>query len=230
VVWDIGANKGTFTYQLIDQFPSVRVVAIEPQPDLADMIRANLEDLHYGLYEVFDVAIGSDETEMTLVMPGGNRGAATLAPEGEPFENSTQMVVRIVPAEWVLERSQFGWPTIIKLDVEGYESVVIRSMRSAFRAGIPRAVVFEHRGGTDERWTQISDDLTGAGYLLFAIRRSVWRTWLEPVSAATEHRLPQRVWGDRTTDYVAVRGDLVKSLSHNRIGIPSRSKQRVPGC
>jgi dienelactone hydrolase len=134
------------------------------------------------------------------------------------------MVVRTVPAEWILERSQFSWPTIIKLDVEGYESVVIRSLRPAFQAGIPRAIVFEHHGGVDERWTQISDDLTGAGYLLFAIRRSVWKTWLEPVSATTDRNLPQQVWKDRTTDFVAVREDLVRSVSQDRIVIPSASK------
>jgi FkbM family methyltransferase len=208
---------GTFTYQLIDQFPSIRVVAIEPQPDLADLIRSNLDELHKGSYEVFDVAIGSNEAKMSLEIPEGNRGAGTLTPEiFEPFEQSTKITVRTVPAEWIFQQSKFGWPTLIKMDVQGYESLVIRSLRPAFQASIPRAVVFEHMSGIDPGWRQIFSELTASRYVIFAIRRNAWATWLEPVNAAT----------DRATDYAAVRGDLVEPIKPQKIPIPSRNRQR----
>jgi FkbM family methyltransferase len=205
-------------------FPSIHVVAIEPQPDLAESIRTNLANLVPSeQLEVFNVAVGTDEADMPLAIPIANRGAATLSfPPEEWFRHlhrhemrhgTTHIVVKVVPAEWVLDRSRYGWPTIVKLDVEGYEHLVIRSMRAALQAGIPHAIVFEHHWGKVAHWSEIFRELTAAGYLLYAIRKTVWRTWLEPVSDPPSG----------ATDYVGARA--CRLGPHNRnIAIPRRMK------
>ena len=201
VIWDIGANKGTFCYQILRTAPGTRVVAIEPQRDLADLIERNLHLLNLGRSEVFRVAIGTSEGSASLYIPGQNRGAATFHPSDrlEQPSASDVVVVDIVTASWVKDQSAFGWPTLVKIDVEGHESSVIESLSPAFESGAIRAAVFEFNSALDDAWRCTVARLEDAGYAVLAVQKSPRRTWL--VSVREAHR--------RATDYAAIRHDIV---------------------
>ena len=127
IFWDIGANKGTFLYQVAHELPKAKIVAIEPQPELVRQLIKNTE--RHDRCQIFDVGLGDEAKTVPLYIPDANRGSASLV---HNFDGARSMSVKIETAETIKARSGLGWPTLVKIDVEGYEPNVIRSLRPAF--------------------------------------------------------------------------------------------------
>ena len=198
VVWDIGANKGVFCYQMLERVPGLRMVAFEPQRDLAESVRANLEALGPGRHEVNAFALGDEPGESSLVIPLDNRGGASLHGD-EAGADTRRERVEIVTAEAAVKSSRFGWPQLVKIDVEGHEPAVLRSLLTPLRAMAPKALVFEHHGGQDATFGEIFRQLAGCGYGVFAIEKSLRATTLRSLRWARS----------RATDFVAIRRTII---------------------
>ena len=209
VFWDIGANKGACSYAIATRLPEARIVAVEPQIALAELTRTNLAGLAPGRFEVFPVGIGTTEGAFELAIPGANRGAASLVFDKVSNTDPTTMIA-IETATQVRDRSSFGWPTIIKLDVEGFEPAVVESLAPCFAARHCQAMVFENHAEQVESFATIRSIVTPHGYQFFAIRKNAFGTKLAPT--------------DRTIsgvfDYVIVRDDVANRprLARLRIG------------
>ncbi|MFK7788951.1 MAG: FkbM family methyltransferase [Phycisphaeraceae bacterium] len=194
VLWDIGANQGTCSYQMIRRVPGIRVVAIEPQAELFALLNHNLNSLAPGRYETFHVGIGSQNDQLTLTIEDGNRGHASLY-ETDVNTSSTSETVSIVTPGDVLERSTMGPPDLIKIDVEGYESVVIEALGKQLAMWSTRAIVFESHLETRPKFVAMIDTLTSAGYDIYRITKTINRTLLYPLATSSQP----------ATDFVALR-------------------------
>jgi FkbM family methyltransferase len=213
VFWDIGANKGTLSYAMAAALPRARIVAIEPQSAMSRPLRQNLQILARARHEVFTVAIGERPGRLELVIPLHNRGHAALAVEREPgclFEQ-----VEVVTADSVRRLSRYGWPNIVKIDVEGFEAEVIRSLHPAFSSRHIRACVFECLSDQAGGFGQIRCATEPWGYQLYAIRKTPFSTRLVPTVQLARP----------ATDYVLVREDLggggARSIVPRQPGHPS---------
>jgi FkbM family methyltransferase len=193
---------------MLERVPGLRLVAFEPQRDLAESVRANLEALCPGRYEVNAVALGDEPGESNLVIPLDNRGGASLH-SGEAGARARRERVEIVTAEQAVKSSRFGWPQLVKIDVEGHEPAVIRSLLAPLRAMTPKAVVFEHHGGQDATFSEMFRQLVGCGYGVFAIEKSLVATTLRPLASARS----------RATDFVAIRGTIIDPRHESTIGL-----------
>jgi len=145
VFWDIGANKGACSYQVAHALPKCKIVAVEPQKDLIPNLSANLQVVAEGRADVFPVGIGEKSEISFLYIPKQNTGAASLLPPVEFPLESNGIEIRIETAEWVVRNSRFGWPTLVKIDVEGFEPTVIKSLLPAFESSFIKCCVFECR-------------------------------------------------------------------------------------
>jgi FkbM family methyltransferase len=193
VFWDIGANNGACSYQVAYDLPKCKIVAIEPQKGLIPNLSANLQVVAEGRADVLPVGIGEKSELSFLYIPRDNTGAASLLPPVEfPWE-SNGLEVRIETAEWVAKNSRFGWPTLVKIDVEGFEPKVIKSLLPALESGLIKCCVFECRESEKSGFEQICESAEGFGYKTYAIRKSIFSTWLEetskPVDGATDYAL-----------------------------------------
>lgn len=194
VLWDIGANQGACSYQVIERVPGAKVVAIEPQAELYALLQRNLGGLIAGRFEAFCVGIGAQSEELTLTIEDGNRGHASLC-QTHMRDGSTSEVVSIATPGQVLERSAMGPPGLIKIDVEGYESVVIEALGDHLAQWPTRAVVFESHLEGRPKFAAMVQTLEGAGYEVYRITKTIGRTWLYPLARS-----------DRpATDFVALR-------------------------
>jgi FkbM family methyltransferase len=125
-VIDVGANVGIVSGQLANQTgPSGHVWACEPIPANAERIRGLVNTNRLSQIRTFDVAIGAEDGELLLRLPGpGGSGWASVTAS---WIDSDEIRVSARSLDSVIEQS--GPParrlSLIKIDVEGYESQVI---------------------------------------------------------------------------------------------------------
>ena len=200
VFWDVGANQGTCSYSVAAALPTARIVAIEPQRALTHTLVANLERVAGARFEVHPVGIGTEHAELELTVPDGNDGAATLHPAARGVTGRIERVT-ITTADAIVQASAHGWPTLLKIDVEGHEAVVVTSCLPAISSRRCRALVFENHDGEAAAFDTILRLAEEHGYGVYAIVKTPFRTRLVPTSR------PQ----PRITDYAMVLDSLTTS-------------------
>lgn len=200
VFWDIGANKGTCSYAVAASLTACKIVAIEPQGTLAELTRANLHQLAHGRFEVHECGIGIQEESLTLNIPRSNQGRASFLPENFS-DDSEQITVQIRTASQISKMSAFGPPTLVKIDVEGYEQFVIESLVPIIAARNCRAIVFENHHDKVAAFKTISKIAEDNRYKIYAIKKTPFSTKLHEATSTL----------DGSTDYVMIRDDICKS-------------------
>ena len=136
LAFDIGANRGEVSGTLLEL--GARVVAVEPNPVLADEI-----ERHFGRdVEVASVAVGAETGKAKLKL-GRDTGHSTLseewlerAPTPDRWEGS--VVTEVTTLDALIEK--YGLPDFIKIDVEAYEAEVLAGLSAQ-----PEALCFEYQ-------------------------------------------------------------------------------------
>ena len=149
LVFDIGANTGTKTRAFLSL--GARVVAVEPNPVCAGLIRQHYEVAlaHQRLY-VQECAVASERGKLMLRV-FGERGAMTTgsgkferALEAAGNRSTSTIQSETTTADDLVAR--FGLPVLIKIDVEGMDVEVLRGLHHR-----PRFTSFEFNT-TEQLW------------------------------------------------------------------------------
>jgi FkbM family methyltransferase len=139
VVWDIGAHIGSFAIQTLLDSRVKEVHAFEPDPLHADILRINLA-LNKGQYAIYRFALGSQREQRNLYHgPMINTGFSSLAIQvsNEVFEVDCRTADELVFQEGIPS------PTLMKVDVEGWEFKVLQGAQRLLKECPPKAIVFE---------------------------------------------------------------------------------------
>lgn len=135
---DVGANVGQhslFMSRHVD-----RVLAFEPNAEVADRLQANIEFNSISNISLVRTALGSEQAEGRLGSGlENNSGSRSLTWSLDP---SLDTIVSIVRADDVLEAYGVQRIDILKLDVEGYEKHVLMGARACLRRDKP-VILFE---------------------------------------------------------------------------------------
>ncbi|MGN6848681.1 MAG: FkbM family methyltransferase [Sphingomicrobium sp.] len=110
IIVDAGANIGAVSLSFAAQFPDASIVAIEPHPANAALLRRNLEQ--HGNCVVLEAAIGAE------------RGFVSLHNESYSWGIRTERAASGVPMitiEDAFRASGGDTPLIVKIDIEGFE-------------------------------------------------------------------------------------------------------------
>lgn len=142
---DVGANLGYFA--LLGAAcvgPAGRVLAVEPDPRMAAALRENLALNRAGQVRVVEAAAG--EREGSALLAGyadrsGNWGASTLLRD-RPGDGPS-FPVRCASLDRLLDEAAIDRVALVKVDVEGAESQVLRGMAEGLRRGRYRRVLVE---------------------------------------------------------------------------------------
>ena len=143
LVFNVGANMGTRTQIFLDL--GARVIAVEPQEAMCDVLRRRfaVRDVR-----IIQAACGPTDSDVELHLCTDNQ-LATCAPgwaeslqdrwSAEKWQQT--ITVRQITLDWLVE--SFGYPSFVKIDVEGYEREVLKGMNNwtcpclCFEATIP---------------------------------------------------------------------------------------------
>lgn len=163
IFWDVGANIGAIT--LIAATRCRRVVAFEPDPRSLKLLRENLAFNQLGNVEIVPCALGDGRESIILHQAAPlNTGMTSILPGR--FEAVGQVPVPMQRADEFLAEHPALTPTVLKLDVEGAEHLVLQGASALLMAQHVRAILFEDRVDSDGQPTNRSLDacLRRAGY------------------------------------------------------------------
>jgi FkbM family methyltransferase len=167
-ILDVGGNIGYASCLALKHLPEISVIAIEPQAEVAELLRANLAQFGAGRWRVEQVALSDQDGEGHMTIEDDNRGGSALAETG--------VVVRLVNADTFM--ASLDALDLIKVDIEGHEEAFFRAGRAQIARLQPRAILFEdtaHQAGP-EGW--IDEILGSAGYDIYGVRKSLMKTRL----------------------------------------------------
>jgi FkbM family methyltransferase len=143
---DLGASEGYFSV-IASALVGVggRVIAVEPQSRLQEVIHTNLELNDCSNVEVFQMLVAGQDGELSLTLtPELNTGASSIHPSRQKLR--AMMAVEQVPSRTMasfLQFAQVGMCDLMKTDIEGAEWDVLMNAGEALRSGIIRRLVLE---------------------------------------------------------------------------------------
>jgi FkbM family methyltransferase len=173
-ILDVGGNIGYASCLALKHIPESSVIAIEPQAEVAALLRSNLAQFGAGRWRVEQVALSDQDGEGHMTVYDDNRGGSALAESG--------VEVRLVNADTFM--ATLDALDLIKVDIEGHEETFFRAARLQITRLQPRAILFEdtaHQPGP-EGW--IDEILNAAGYDIYGVRKALMTTRLVPVDPA----------------------------------------------
>jgi FkbM family methyltransferase len=145
-VIDVGANVGTHTLALARAVgPTGRIIALEPQPAVFDLLRSNLHLNHLDAVDARCVAISSEPGTQLLKVPDygqrHNSGMATL--DGR---DGTRVEVPTIR----LDDLGVSKCSLIKLDIEGWEDRAITGGTALIQACQP--LIYAECNSVENGW------------------------------------------------------------------------------
>ena len=141
VVWDIGANVGYYTTRFADKTGSDGAVfAFEPAPISAQTIR----DVCKTRHQVTVLEIALSNVRGTAAFTVGEDTAPTNSLSSAATKDKrTYVDVSVDTGDNVVAELLALFPTVIKIDVEGYELEVLQGMPSILSNRILQTVCME---------------------------------------------------------------------------------------
>lgn len=146
IFWDIGAHKGLFSLLVAEKIGGDNVFSFEPNEALTSIMK----NLFYenGLSpSVYNLALSNREGEVELLSTGdtSGRGVINEGELGEYTEFSPQYSQNItqVTADSLVSEDGIESPSVVKIDVEGAEGLVLDGMRDILATDKCRTVYVE---------------------------------------------------------------------------------------
>jgi FkbM family methyltransferase len=152
---DVGAHIGYFSLPSARKVtPGGRVIAIEPTPSSARILRDNAALNELDIITVVEAAASDRTGTASLTTSRTSAMWNTLEPN-TLSDAAAPVAVTVTTIDHVLE--SLGWPGVrlMKLDVEGHEQRVLAGAAEALDRNPHMEILFEVSGGNPER-TRVS--------------------------------------------------------------------------
>ncbi|WP_419868448.1 FkbM family methyltransferase [Chryseobacterium sp. CT-SW4] len=176
VIFDIGANVGTFLYQFEDKLNPKNIYGFEPNKKLFTRLKRLFPSMR-----IFSSALSDEKTTAEFKVPIINgkkvasRGTLNTSYKEKGEEKSyTEKVEVISLDEWIMEEN-LKRLDFIKIDVEGNEMKTLRGAQKTIRKFYPTLMVeMEQRHHEKPIWTEIAE-VESWGYKSHYLNRSLFK-------------------------------------------------------
>jgi FkbM family methyltransferase len=198
IVCDVGANKGSFIYWLSRWVRDGRVIAFEPQPDLACDLARICRAIGLANVTVEAKAVYSHSYHQDLFLPKGHQPGASLLRGAMPIGSFTTLRVPLIVLDDYFDENDRV--SLLKVDVEGAELGVLQGAERILRQHAPLLVIeCENRHLAPGNVMDVFSYLGGLGYVgVFFCRNR-----LLPISQfdAAVHQRQDGEWFWKCEDY-----------------------------
>lgn len=162
VFYDIGANVGFFALLAghMGGYGVGRVYAFEPTPDNADEIRRNVVLNGLPNVKVIEKAVGAERGTGQLQVVDDQSWSKLIETGEHPFTERV-MDIDVVAIDDLVRDGEVEPPTVVKIDVEGFELPVLEGMRETLDQHRPVIICELH--GTH---VEFAEFMRGIGYRL----------------------------------------------------------------
>jgi FkbM family methyltransferase len=131
---DIGANRGQFALVAQKCFPSTRIICFEPLSEPAGVLRKVFKNDPF--ISIHEIAIG-DADEQAKMHVSKQDDSSSLLPITSAqtaiypgTEEKETRLVQVKPLGAVIAKSDIEQPALLKIDVQGFESEVLKGCKS----------------------------------------------------------------------------------------------------
>ena len=155
VLLDIGANIGYVSACFLQHVPRSKVIAVEPQPQIVDLLKSNLNPFGDERHKVLPVGICDFDTTGWLGICDRNRGASKVVDK----QNSHTVEVQLWSAQRLFASLKDERINIIKIDAEGYEATILKACQAELDRLRPRAIFFEDHLSHQDRMDKLDTSL-----------------------------------------------------------------------
>lgn len=182
-VYDIGANIGYVSLSLAKQVgPTGRVIAFEPIPRNANSFRQNIELNGVRNVQLFEAA-ASDKCGEAVIRFAENLTTASLVwHRHDP--RATELNIKTVVIDELVDIGDLGYPTFVKIDVEGAEGFVLQGMRRTIARAQPVVFLECSDSGRETSWHLLRE-------LGYSCHSAVTR---HPIRAFEDYRHSDFLW------------------------------------
>lgn len=140
IFFDIGANLGIFSCFAAQVISQGHVVAFEPYPPNTSQLKQNLSyNANKSDYDVLDVALSDSQGTIDFTAPNDDPGKQT----GHIDPTSDSIAIQAVPGDQLVGDGSIPSPSVVKIDVEGSEPLVIDGMENSLNNSTCRLLYCE---------------------------------------------------------------------------------------
>ena len=159
VIFDIGANVGTFLYQLKDKLKPENIYGFEPNKKLYQRLKRLFPDM-----KVFPSALSDENTTAEFKVPVINgkmiasRGTLNISYKEKGEEKSHTEKVEVIKLDDWIKTEPLTQLDFIKIDVEGNELKTLAGARQTIQRFFPTLMVeMEQRHHATPIWNEIAE-------------------------------------------------------------------------
>lgn len=178
---DVGANIGLTAVTVSNVFDEIHM--FEPNPECVSILKVNAR-ICLKNYRIHEYGLGLKDSIEVLEVPGDNWGGAFINEKNNSYgienlkklsSNANSFEVQIRSGHKVFAslfddlRGRSSRSGVIKIDVEGYESIILESIAETIPDDMKVLIVFEDLMQTD--FTNVLKKFKGRG-MLFQIQKN----------------------------------------------------------
>ncbi len=150
-VYDIGANIGYVSLSLAKSVgPAGRVIAFEPVPKNVDDFRESIKINQLTNVQLLEFAASDQSGEAVIRIAESLSMASLVWHRNDP--SATQLTIRTVQIDKLVESGALGYPRFVKIDVEGAEGSVLKGMLRTVAAAMPVLFIECSDAGRETTW------------------------------------------------------------------------------
>ncbi len=158
-VYDIGANLGYITLALAKRVgPGGKVIALEPVPELFDLLQRNIDINRIRHAQALNVAASNGPGEVTMRIAVNVSMSSMVWHRDDPA--AVSFTAKTVAIDEFFETGRLPSPKFVKIDVEGAEGFALQGMVRTIAAARPVIYVECSEAGRETSWGL----LRGLGY------------------------------------------------------------------
>ncbi len=166
IIFDIGANIGTFTTWMAMTFPQGKIYSFEPQRLIFQMLCGNLAINNFDNCYAYNLGLGNINTRIEIQEPNYYKqedfGIFSLVEDKVENKSGISTMVEIMTLDNFVELNQVGRVDYIKIDVEGMDIDVLKGAEKTLAKHAP-TIFIEHndnrRSILDEIVNYLGEDL-----------------------------------------------------------------------
>jgi FkbM family methyltransferase len=141
VVIDVGANLGYFSLLLANRNPNRQIYAIEPGPSTFRSLQLNIDLNRASQVLCFQNAIASHDGIVQFASRENARANASIS--GAILHENDTVSVPCLTLDTFCEQNVIDEVSLLKVDVEGYETLIFRGATHVLKSVRPRLIYFE---------------------------------------------------------------------------------------
>lgn len=131
-IWDVGANRGTWSVLATSLFPNAAIYAFEPLPEMfSELVARKLPNVN-----CIPLALGASDGECELHVTSNLDSSSLLSPTSALTEQFgvrevSKNTVQLTRADKFIAKNQLRTPSLVKMDVQGFEKEVLKGFGSS---------------------------------------------------------------------------------------------------